>query len=128
MKIRFIGIIKIDPNQAPGTAFLSCLQDKAEKFVVLTQLHRQSAYTWGQKEIDFRDYPKDQFSKFKNIFYLFQIENQLLDVGKSNSSFTRSSTHLTVDGFVGEFSSVVDAPASIFKPDEINQEFRNLVM
>ena len=94
MKIRFIGIIKIDPNQAPGTAFLSCLQDKAEKFVVLTQLHRQSAYTWGQKEIDFRGYPKDQFSKFKNIFYLFQIENQLLDVEKSNSSFTRSSTHL----------------------------------
>ena len=35
MNIRFIGIIKIDPNQAPGTAFLSCLQDKAEKFVVL---------------------------------------------------------------------------------------------
>ena len=100
MKIRFIGIIKIDPNQAPGTAFLSCLQDKAEKFVVLTQLHRQSAYTWGQKEIDFRGYPKDQFSKFKNIFYLFQIENQLLDVGKSNSSFTRSSTHLNVQSYL----------------------------
>ena len=61
MKIRFIGIIKIDPNQAPGTAFLSCPQDKAESFFVFPKLYRQSAYTWDQKEVDFRGFPMDQF-------------------------------------------------------------------
>ena len=55
------GVLKL--SCAPNVVPIECkLRDKAEKFVVLTQLHRQSAYTWGQKEMDFRGFPMDQFS------------------------------------------------------------------
>ena len=33
MKIRFIGILKIDPNQAYGTAFLFCSPEMAKQFL-----------------------------------------------------------------------------------------------
>ena len=53
MMIKFFWIMKIDPLQSRGKAFLLCPQDKKEKFLVSASWTDSQPTLGAQKEVDF---------------------------------------------------------------------------